>query len=220
MTRPAARLRVPGLRLAAVKGVSRSGIVLAASVFTAFGLTAVAPASARAARAEHPQATAFYAVTVVGKPTALGIEIVHGFGSYFELSASGGMNLTTTTQDAEPAGVKTPFTWSAMPRLRFGRPWTGTVGLGLSGAYDIQHSSCGIADDECTVVVERVGYIYRGDFEGGVERWWRNGFALRMFGGYGVALNPGAFKCAPGLLTCPSGSPSGPYVGVGIGYAF
>jgi hypothetical protein len=139
---------------------------------------------------------------------------------HWEISAGGGIDPTLTSAAAVSAYVKNPLTWAVMPRLRFGKQWSFTIGAGLSGSNDVGRSSCSIADDECISVVQRAGYIVRGDFEDGAERWWLNGFGLRLFGGYGLALNPDALKCVSGLPSCPPVSASAPYVGLGIGYAF
>jgi hypothetical protein len=167
---------------------------------------------------EAVKATAIYLVT--GGPIGIGLEMVHRFGTYWEISAGGGIDPTLTSSAAVSAYVNNPLTWAVMPRLRFGTPWSFTIGSGLSGSNDVGRSSCSIADDECISVVQRAGYIVRGDLEGGAERWWLNGFGLRLFGGYGIALNPDALKCVSGHPSCPPVSASAPYVGVGIGYAF
>jgi hypothetical protein len=165
--------------------------------------------------APRPQTNAFYAI--IGTSVNLGVEVVHRFGSFFELSAGGGMSLFDGTESAS----KSPFTWSAMPRLRVGgATWAFTAGVGLSGGPAVHKTSCGWDDDGCQVVVERAGYLTRANVELGAEMWARSGFALRMFAGYGYVLDPEDFRCVGDAPTCPAASASTLYTGLGLGYAF
>lgn len=166
---------------------------------------------------ERPQATAFFGV--LGGPVMLGVEVVRRFGRFFELSAGGGLEGSPFTE--ADGAISSPFTWSVMPRLRLaGSMLALTIGAGLSGGPATQRSSCGFADDDCTIVLQRAGYLTRLNGELGVERWAPSGFAMRVFAGYGYVLDPQDFRCVAGMPSCPQGSASGLYAGVGLGYAF
>ena len=165
----------------------------------------------------RPRASAFFGV--LGGPVVLGVEVVRRFGRFFELTAGGGLSPSPFVDSGGSIG--SPFTWSVMPRLRLGGwKWDLTMGVGLSGGPEEQRSSCGFADDECTVVLQRTGYLTRLNGEVGAERWADSGFAFRLFAGYGYVLDQQDFRCVPDMPTCPPGSASGLYVGVGLGYAF
>jgi len=158
---------------------------------------------------------AFYAI--IGTSVNLGVEVVHRFGSFFELSAGGGVSLFDGTESVS----KSPFTWSAMPRLRLGGArWAFTAGVGISGGPAVHKTSCSWADDECQVVVDRAGYLTRANLELGAEMWARGGFALRMFAGYGYVLDPEDFRCVGDAPSCPAASASTLYTGIVLGYAF
>lgn len=196
--------------------------VLAAVVILWAGdVAAFEPAGAPPAPSEEdaarPQRTAFFGI--LGGRVGLGVEVVRRFGDHFELTAGGGLSPSKFTDSGGQAS--SPFTWSVMPRLRLnGSKLSLTMGAGLSGGPETQKSSCGFADDSCTIVTERAGYLTRLDGELGVERWSPSGFALRVFAGYGYVIDPQDFRCVASAPPCAQGSGSGLYVGLGLGYAF
>jgi hypothetical protein len=203
------------------RAVVGSLVFAVATLLSATGAWASGPAVVGAPVAEEEpirqQSTAFFGV--LGGPVGIGVEVVRRFGRFFELSGGAGVS-PARFNDADGA-INSPFTWSVMPRLRLVRSkWDLTLGGGLSGGPETQDSSCGFADDECTVTLQRAGYLTKLNGEIGAERWSESGFAFRIFAGYGHVLDPQGFRCVASMPSCPQGSASGLYAGFGLGYAF
>ncbi len=101
-----------------------------------------------------------------------------------------------------------------MPRLRFGDDTTAlTLGAGVSGGeYGdgfLRNLFQFCVEDPCptTNPPYPTQYVIWSNFETGLEHWWRNGFATRLFAGYGHGFASGnSFNL--------------PYLGFGLGYAF
>ncbi len=145
----------------------------------------------------------------LGTPVGIGgLEIVHQFGTTFEVTAGVGSGLA-----AASAHNGSPLQWAVMPRLRLGDTWRNglTLGAGMSGGNygDVPFNVC---DEHCDPEPASypVHYMLWANFEIGGEHWLRGGFAFRYFAGY-----------AHGWRTDdPSSTLDFPYVGTGIGYAF
>jgi hypothetical protein len=157
---------------------------------------------------------AVYLILGFGSPVGgSGLEGVQRFGSHFELAA--GFGVGDAAASSEPhAGLGHFVQWALMPRLRLGDDATAlTVGAGISGG---EYGDGFLRDffqfcneDQCPTANPPypTQYVIWSNFETGIEHWWRNGFAIRVFAGYGHGLASGnSFNL--------------PYLGFGLGYAF
>ena len=157
---------------------------------------------------------AVYVILGFGSPVGgFGLEGVQRFGSHFELTA--GIGAGVAAQNSEPhPGLGHVVQWALMPRLRFGDDATAfTLGAGISGgeygAGFLRSFFQFCDEDPCptTNPPYPTQYVIWSNFETGLEHWWRNGFAIRLFAGYGHGFASGnSFNL--------------PYLGFGLGYAF
>jgi hypothetical protein len=147
-----------------------------------------------------------------GSPVGgFGLEGVQRFGSHLELAA--GFGVGDAAAGSEPhAGFGHVVQWELMPRLRFGDDGTAlTLGAGISGGeygYGFLRELLQFCDEEpCANPPYPTQYVIWSNLETGLEHWWRNGFAIRLFAGYGHGFASGNnFNL--------------PYLGFGLGYAF
>jgi hypothetical protein len=163
----------------------------------------------------EPRVTAVYMMFGVGTPVGgIGVEGVHRFSNWFELSA--GFGLGTGASEVQPHGGDS-FQRAAMPRLRV-RGDEGHIlafGVGMSGG---QYSSDGIpcfgCDDGASANRESpTAYTLWTNFEVSGERWGTSGFAFRYYLGYAHGTMVQKEPSANQLLVFP-------YFGVGPGHAF
>jgi hypothetical protein len=156
---------------------------------------------------------AVYLMLGFGSPVGgFGLEGVQRFGSHFELAA--GFGVGDAAANSEPhTGLGHVIQWALMPRLRLGDDTTAlTVGAGVSGGeygYGFIRGFLQFCDeDPCpTTPPYPTQYVIWSNLETGLEHWWRNGFATRLFVGYGHGFASGdSFNL--------------PYLGFGLGYAF
>jgi hypothetical protein len=155
---------------------------------------------------DQARSTAVYLELGMGAPLGVaGIEAVHRFGTWFELSAGVGEGAGGDNNQLFPAPQ-----WSLMPRLRVVPDHRDaiTIGLGASGG---QYGPVLCFEGGCGT-----RYVVWMNLEVGTEHWFSGGFALRYFLGF-----------AQGCTTdsCTRTSVNGaslhiPYAGFGIGYAF
>ena len=167
---------------------------------------------------EVQRSTAIYGIQGLGAPVGVfGLEIVHRFGTFFELAGGVGIGLSANSSTPNPS-LGHELQWSVMPRLRLGNDHSAfTLGLGVSGGqyggFDFIGVGPGCDDDGCTTYSTR--YALWGNLEIGGEHWTRRGFAIRYFVGLaqGEALSPQSDSINGQRLLIP-------YTGLGLGYAF
>jgi hypothetical protein len=163
---------------------------------------------------DRARSSAVYSIVGFGTPVGFfGVEGVHRFGSWFEISAGFGEGLAAAGSAQHPPAFHA-LQWSVMPRLRLGDEHLAlTLGAGLSGG---NYGAIPL-DFECESDCNQdyaVRYVVWGNLEAGVELWKR-GFAFRAFGGYARGCT------TDGCGGRADGAPLGiPYFGVGFGYAF
>jgi hypothetical protein len=157
---------------------------------------------------------AVYVLLGFGSPLGgLGLEGVQRFESHFELAAGIGVGDAAAGSEPHP-GLGHVVQWALMPRLRFGDDATAlTLGAGISGgeygAGFLRDTFQVCAEDPCptTNAPYPTQYVVWSNFETGLEHWWRNGLAIRLFAGYAHGFASGdSFNL--------------PYLGFGLGYAF
>jgi hypothetical protein len=157
---------------------------------------------------------AVYVMLGFGSPVGgLGLEGVQRFGSHFELAAGFGVGDAAGSSEPHP-GLGHVLQWALMPRLRVGDDAAAlTVGAGISGGeYGegfLRNLFQFCNEDQCppTNPPYPTRYVIWTNFEVGLEHWWRNGFATRLFAGYAHGFASGdSFNL--------------PYLGLGLGYAF
>jgi hypothetical protein len=157
---------------------------------------------------------AVYLMLGFGSPVGgLGLEGVQRFGSHFELAAGFGVGDAAGSSESHP-GLGHVLQWALMPRLRLGDDATAlTVGAGISGGeygdgfLQDFFRFCDEGPCPTTNPAYPTRYVIWSNFETGVEHWWRNGFATRLFVGF-----------AHGFASADSFNL--PYLGFGLGYAF
>jgi hypothetical protein len=159
--------------------------------------------------------TAIYGMFGFGSPVGVvGLEGVHRYGEWFELTAGFGNGLGALA--AQPHGhFGHALQWSVMPRLRAGNDFNAfTLGAGLSGGEFSGHVLCIGCEDEASSsgpTSYPTHYTLWTNFEVGGEHWSRSGLAIRYFLGLAHAT----------LFGVPtSGIATLPYLGLGVGYAF
>jgi hypothetical protein len=182
---------------------------LVAILTVALGVRPAARAAddlATAKEADDPRHSAVYAILGLATPVGfLGLEGVHRFGSYLELSVGLGEGTSVF------AGVKDPvktLQGAVMPRLRLGGARRAlTLGAGLSGGgFGWPRGDC---YSNCTL---RVDYAFWANVEIGVELFFHR-LAFRGFLGAGV-LNPTIDSSSAHVIA------GLPYAGVGVGAPF
>jgi hypothetical protein len=179
------------------------------------------PTRAAAASAGVPPAVAepaprrthaVYLILGFGSPVGgAGLEVVQRLGSHFELAAGVGIGDAAANSEAH-SGLGHVVQWALMPRLRLGGDGTAlTIGAGISGGEygdGFLRELLEFCDEgPCPNPPYPTQYVIWTNFETGFEHWWRNGFAIRFFFGYGHGFARGdSFNL--------------PYLGFGLGYAF
>lgn len=155
---------------------------------------------------------AVYLILGFGSPVGgAGLEVVQRLGSHFELAAGVGIGDAAANSEAH-SGLGHVVQWALMPRLRLGDDATAlTVGAGISGGEygdGFLRELLAFCDEgPCPNPPYPTQYVIWTNFEAGFEHWWRNGFAMRFFFGYGHGFASGdSFNL--------------PYLGFGLGYAF
>ena len=173
-----------------------------------------APAVSTVEEPARRRTHAVYLMFGFGSPLGgLGLEDVQRFGSHFELAAGFGIGEAAASSEPHP-GFGHIVQWALMPRLRLGDEATAlTVGAGISGgeygAGFLRGFLQFCEEDPCptTNPPYPTQYVIWANFETGLEHWWRNGFATRVFAGYAHGFASGdSFNL--------------PYLGFGLGYAF
>lgn len=159
--------------------------------------------------------TAIYGLFGFGTPVGVvGLEGVHRFGEWFELTAGFGNGLGAMA--AQPNGhFGHALQWAVMPRLRVGNDNNAfTLGAGLSGGEFSGEVLCIGCDDGGSFGPRNdpTHYTLWTNFEIAGEHWSRDGLAIRYF----LGLTHGT------MFGVPASESSGtlPYLGLGVGYAF
>jgi hypothetical protein len=176
--------------------------------------TPVEPPAAPAVPTDTPH-TAVYFLSGFGTPVGLfGVEAVHRFGRWFEISAGVGVGAEAALFAKQTgSGV---LQWSVMPRLRAGSArYAFTFGTGVSGGNYAKGSGSGECYFVCTDPPP-AQYTTWANVEAGFEmlmgREGRNAFRAFLGAAHGWA--------DPSPVYGAVGSPTIPYVGVGFGKAF
>jgi hypothetical protein len=166
-----------------------------------------------------PRRSAIYLAVGLATPIGFfGLEGVHRFGEFFEVSA--GIGIGESAVESKTNSFGGTLQWSLMPRLRLGNDHSAfTVGAGLSGGeyggFDFADTGPGCYNDSSPC--DRpfpTRYSLWANFELGGEHWTSSGFAVRYFMGVARAttLRPLGFS--------EGGQTALPYFGLGLGYAF
>jgi hypothetical protein len=183
-------------------------------------ITAATLAAATGTARAHVAADVFAPGTVsvtgivgIGTPVGeLGAELAVAPIEWLELTGAVGTNI-----------FGAQFALGGRARLPFTDRWSATLGGGWSeGAYGTVHLCWYI--DGCGP--DWRGMIQWANVEGGFEYHHRRGFALRIFAGLGIPLNPDGLQCReryPGDCAGQSPGPAVkqfPSVGAAVGYWF